>query len=186
MTDEVRHTAHLRLDDRGRPWHIHLGWAVVDGRFECVDVRIHSTPIDAGKLEQVNPLPPGAEPGAVTSTGLRSLTIGSLIDAERTAQVDHLEAAFGGRWRAASQDAVAAIADEIEQWRRGHGRLSSELLAGVAYQYSAALAAGQDPTKRVAELNHISHSTAAKWVARARAIGELPPTRRGVKKGRPT
>lgn len=54
----------------------------------------------------------------------------------------------------------------------------------VAATYQAALGAGdRAPTKAVAKVLAVSHSTAADWVATCRKRGLLPSTRRGVARG---
>lgn len=50
-------------------------------------------------------------------------------------------------------------------------------LQEVANEYRRALAAGQSPTQTVAHTFHVSHSTAAKWVAKARTQGALGAAR---------
>src|SRR5207245_2076856 len=52
-------------------------------------------------------------------------------------------------------------------------------LVRVASIYRQAWEAHRPPTKAVAENLHLSHSAAAKWVAKAREAGLLAPTERG-------
>jgi hypothetical protein len=54
-----------------------------------------------------------------------------------------------------------------------------EHYAKVAVVYSAAWRAGEHPTKAVAAWRNVAPSTAAKWVAKTRALGLLPPTTKG-------
>jgi transposase len=56
----------------------------------------------------------------------------------------------------------------------------------VAEVYRDALERGEAPTKAIQEKFPASKSAAAKWVAKCRALGLLPPTTRGrsvIKKG---
>lgn len=59
--------------------------------------------------------------------------------------------------------------------RRRRDRVTDELLREVAEVYQAAQAKGQPPTMTVAEQFYKSHSSAARWVSRARKAGHLPP-----------
>ncbi|MFJ7525195.1 hypothetical protein ACIQ1S_09730 [Streptomyces griseus] len=59
-------------------------------------------------------------------------------------------------------------------------RLTSEHLAQVAAIYREALKEGSGPTRAVANHFDIPHSTAAKWVGRARSQGHLRPTIKGI------
>jgi hypothetical protein len=54
-----------------------------------------------------------------------------------------------------------------------------EHYARVAAVYTAAWRAGEPPTKAVASWGSVESSTAAKWVAKTRALGLLPPTTKG-------
>lgn len=59
-------------------------------------------------------------------------------------------------------------------------RLTPEHLKAVATVYLQALKNGDGPTRAVANHFGIPHSTAAKWVARARREGDLNPTIKGI------
>lgn len=91
----------------------------------------------------------------VPATALRQLPLGDFIAADRAAQAPAVVAVGGMR---------KSAADRL--------KLAAEL-------YQAALAAGQRPTKAVAEHFGISPGGASNLVARARAAGLLPPTSAG-------
>lgn len=61
----------------------------------------------------------------------------------------------------------------------GRRPLGDDHYRQVAEAYSAACEDGLPPTTTVAEQSRVSKTTAAKWVARARDLGYLPPTTRG-------
>lgn len=58
-------------------------------------------------------------------------------------------------------------------------RLTREHLQSVVAVYREALGQGHGPTRAVADHFGIPHTTAAKWVGRARKHGLLPATRKG-------
>lgn len=102
-------------------------------------------------------------------------------------------------WPGLSEETYQRIAEAVARAARkaippleaGLGRpgrpreLGAEHFAEVALVYSEAWRAGsRAPTKAVQQHFGTSRSTAAKWVARARAIGLLPPTEPRVPRGR--
>lgn len=148
-------------------------WAEVDGRPECVEVRIStvgdgrpSLPIGAQLLRDIGP-----------------------------------ELARRGRAHAEWVDKVASRVD-LEVERRRHEQLMAVVRAedrgsrpgpdprrnlehygAVALLYGQAHAAGRAPTKAVAEHFGVPRSTAASWVGQARSLGLLGPARPSVAGG---
>jgi hypothetical protein len=82
-------------------------------------------------------------------------------------------------WLAGSR--VTDVAYGMTKPRRRHF-LTQERLREVAATYRAAVEAGEAPTKAVAEKWGVPHSTASKWVQRARKEGVLG-TARGTRPG---
>jgi hypothetical protein len=72
---------------------------------------------------------------------------------------------------AAAVNAMQAVRAQVKPKRRR--TLTRELLADVADTYRTALADGEPPTQAVANRFSVSHRTATRWVAEARAAGEL-------------
>ncbi|MFR9796580.1 hypothetical protein ACL02U_11850 [Streptomyces sp. MS06] len=65
---------------------------------------------------------------------------------------------------------------EPKQARAGKRyRITDAHLDEVASAYTKARKNGQGPTRAVADHFNVAHSTAAKWVGRARTAGLLPP-----------
>lgn len=138
-----------------------MKWAPVRGRAEVVELRLRS-------LDD--------PPVPITTTLLRSLSLGSAIDTERTG------------WG----EALADLAEDDDRWsehaehmnaplkRGGHPALPANELARVAAIYRDALARNDNPTQAVAKSFHLSQSGAAKRVRRARDKGLLPETTPGV------
>lgn len=73
----------------------------------------------------------------------------------------------------AAAHGIDAVAPASE--RRPRTRITDDHLIDVANVYDAADAAGQGPTRAVADHFDVPHSTAAKWVGRARQRRFLPP-----------
>ena len=138
------------------PWLVTLSWRLIAGRFECVGVELLSTLL---------------EPTPVQTDVWRAVPIGGFI---QDARAKH--AAWYERF---DQDDRAV--EQTKRW--GRGRRPRHDPAKVARIYTEALRAGQPPTKTVAETLVISRSSAANQVARARALGLLPPTERGRPRG---
>jgi Helix-turn-helix domain len=80
---------------------------------------------------------------------------------------------------AAKKTFVPSTRADLAAYKRPPGRpaIPADQIADAARVYSNALADGLPPTKAVAEHFHISRSAAAKWIARARAAGELGKTK---------
>jgi hypothetical protein len=150
------------VDGNGNTWHFALHWREIEGRLECVGLELMSesgTPLTAGLLRTF-PL------GKATAENRR---VGSELH----------------RWLA---EHVEVDRDELTSQARawaesGSGRgpkgYGAEHFAEVAAVYREAIRDSDRPTQAVAERFVVSHSAAAKWVARCRVMGLLPPTERG-------
>lgn len=181
---------------RRGPWFIYGHWAQIDGHPECVGIELYKGVIPEVHAVDTYKRAPGAVLEGLSSTDLRELPVATLLAAlwrsqtaqiERTAQVAH-ELATGGvdeeQRRAWARVAEESNASPFRHKRRpGRAPLGDEHFAEVAAVYERARAdpgrTPRAPTKAVAEHFATSHSTATKWVARARAIGLLDPTRPG-------
>jgi hypothetical protein len=130
-------------------------------------------------------------PRPITASELRRFPLGRFI---KTVLADEAEES---RWLLRRGVADAARERELaervalaERSMRGPARggrtpLSIAELREVADIYSRALSSGRPPTAAVATARHVSHSTAAKQVAKAREKELLPPTTRGRAAGWP-
>lgn len=58
-------------------------------------------------------------------------------------------------------------------------RLDDDFLRSVAFSYRDAVVRGLNPTKTMAEESAVPYSTVAKWIARTRENGYLPPPEHG-------
>ncbi len=159
----------FRWPDSDGPWEITLWWAPVEGRMECVgiDIRSFRQPRKQHLVGSASQLP-GTDPQAVSTSLLRSLPLGRILEAKRT---DH-----------------AGLASEMfreEPSRRWHApkrrraKYGPEHFAEVARVYREAFTRNRTPTRAVARHFEVSPTAAAKWVVRCRDLGLLPKTTRG-------
>lgn len=102
-----------------------------------------------------------ADAATAEVTNGRGWVQGEMTEAERRAVGD----AVGVAMRAAHSMPL----------KRRRNRVTSDHLAEVAQVYREAWAAGEPPTKAVAEHFSTSHSTAARWVGKARGADLLGP-----------
>jgi hypothetical protein len=150
----------IRWPDKKRgPWELRITWEDVEGRWEPVGTQISR--IDGAPI---------------TAEGLRSLRWGSITDQARPGPmrtgVSYVE----------EGERVSVWGPMIgwDQSRRGRPPLyGPEHYAEVARVYRAAFAENRTPTRIVARHFKVTPTTAAKWVARCRELGLLPPTSRG-------
>ncbi|MDN4163355.1 hypothetical protein [Nocardioides abyssi] len=166
-------------DDR---WTVVVEWGDIDGRREAVGLR----------LRQASP-----PRRPVTTSTLRRLRVADVVAQARQQEYEK----HGGSLVAAYREAEAGNRENqhlleqvspglIEDMEReaarfgdgGRGRpreYGEDHYAAVAAIYVEALAAGLPPLQAVARTRHVSRPTAARWVARARALGLLGPTTPG-------
>lgn len=149
----------------------------------------------------------GTDPGVITASLLRRIPFGRVLEASARSVLDQAEIDARVRDSIAHHpsqppdhpshptdlltfvsrqaDRTAAAAAAIEEGPAGRGRppvYDAGHWSLVATTYLDALGSGA-PTATVAERFSVSRSTAAKWVARCRDHGLLPPTTRGVAGG---
>ncbi len=158
---------HWPIEEIGEPagarFLISVEWDLFDGRYEPRVIRVGTRRPDVT--------------GPITGTILRSLPIGRIVNYMRH------------RVQSATQRQIDR-GDEVrtewrEAWERGERpRLGREHYEAVAAVYTAAFAAGASPTKAVGEKFHVSSSTAASWVSRARhkygLLGATPMGKAGI------
>jgi Homeodomain-like domain len=195
---QVWTTEPIRWPDRWRgPWELVLSWAIVKGRFECVGLALNpigpgepAAPLTARTLRRLKlgefvdeerpnakrailrwiedeeePLWPETRPGLDPFTGMPVPDRPFFTDPKRVARRRRVVR----RKRARSEfEAIEAT----EGTKGGRTKLTSEHLAQVAAVYADAYATG-DPTQAVADRWHVTKSTAAKWLTRAREEGLL-------------
>lgn len=163
------------------PYEVGLTFALVDGRVECVGVDVRS-------FQQLpNERDPhdlyGRPPFPITTSALRSLRLGELINEVRDEMEEHPPERYGPRGEVPPEQLV----EVRERWRTGKGgrppTYPLEHWVEVARVYNEANMAHRTPTRAVRRRFGISATAAAKWVARCRALGLLPPTSRGKARG---
>lgn len=143
---------------------VDLRFAVVDESLECVGV-------------SVQPLP-GGDLRPITAARLREcLAVGELIEKAKR------KLAREGRFPElrVDRDELRQLTDRLVGTRQRHG---PDHFALVAEVYATAAATGHRPTQAIADRFRVPHSTAAKWVARARELELLTRTSQGKAGGR--
>jgi hypothetical protein len=182
---EKRHPGSTWLlwpDGRHGPWLVRLDWTRVSGRLECCGVEVKS-------FRETGSDWPAAlkrwdeDPEILSTTTLRRLPLGAMLHDIREEG-----------WRVTQE--FAAVLEEIAEpeatdiarslRREGRANRSDRRrglppLAEVAQVYRDALARRDHPTEAVSRHWTVAHSTAAKWVMRARSDGHLPPSNRARK-----
>ncbi len=154
-------TYHRYPDEKDGPWMLQLYWQQIDGRPECVGMKLSSM---AGRSENRKVPPPLQMPerGIPLTTGIiRDVKIGEIMRGDR----EHLTR-------------------RTEVVRPAGLRESTFLrLQETARIYREAFAAGGKPTTAVAEHFGLTVGGASSLVSRARDLGLLPPTTRGASQG---
>ncbi len=186
MTDDGTTTDVWQPDHDGPAWLVTLHWSLISGRYEPVGIELRSFTRDEDERihfgrERLGDrrVPTRDETtGIVTSTLLRSLPIGRYIQRGIVGSVQP------GGWEGPEADDVRERLEAGRPPGRGGrpAQYSAEHWTEVARVYAKAWAHGDPPTKAVAERGPgapVSKSTAAKWVARCRALGLLPQTSKG-------
>jgi hypothetical protein len=188
-------------DEAKGPWTIRLWWADVDGRPECVGLGLWKgcQEGDDGEISRLGRL----TPQRIDSSDLRSIPLAGLTaDVRRRRAAEdqkrrRFDSGFAAHLRSKPaseqrptqplllQFLEAAEADSHHFDQRVAGRYPDTYWAQVADVYTAAWSAGNDPTKAVAKLFKLPHSTAAKHVSRARQEGHLEPVSQGRAGGIP-
>lgn len=183
----------LRQEFRWRGWSVMLSFGVVAGRIECTGLELF-------------PDPEASEQSPITALALRALPLGTFAESARREYRETLAIAANtsvetGFWNPdVPDDERAELVTRIRADVRDRLRLTDEdetrstmgrpvsygpeHFATVAEIYTAAWKTGANPTAEVAKVFQTSRSAAAKWVARARAMGLLPQTTKGRAKGR--
>lgn len=169
------------------PVRVEIHLQVLDGRIECVGLLIGyllSYPEDGGGDL---PVPPRSDPQSLTAEVLRKLSLPDLIGRaiegldDPKEEMDRADPSGTFSDSRFAQDWIAEIMPAIQQRSKRTGRKGHppEFWVNVAAIYRQAHSERRYPTKAVAEELNVSKSTAAKYVAKARGLGILPPTTRG-------
>lgn len=155
-----------------------LDFAEVGGRLECVRFEI------GADVDEPN----APDPAPLTASVLRGVPLGELIDQTLFEHTKRLrrwarEAGPTGREARHLRDRVAAAEGSLGRAPGRPPEYSDDHFKLVADAYTRAWKINRPPRQAVATQWQVSPSTAAKWVARARKMGFLPPTKRGRPRG---
>jgi hypothetical protein len=174
------------------PYMVGLHFTEIDGRSELVGVELWSggPPPDRYREEdRAVVMDPARQPGRggpLPAVALRQLPIGRLADAVRRHRLDManlvIELYDSQRHPPETLERAERTFRAVQASRPRGGRKPTygpEHYAEVARIYTAAWRSRASPTKAVEAWGSVSYTTAAKWVAKARALGLLPPTTKG-------
>jgi hypothetical protein len=164
------------------PWLLRVIWTRIAGRLECVGLEIRSCR-DGGE-DWPPELPRWDEdPEILTATTLRKLALGEILTDlreegwEQTDQwareIEQLDPPEPGDDEL--REIAAGLRRQASLDRRPRRPRGIPPLPDVAAVYREASARRKNPTQAVAAHWDAAHSTAAKWVMRARREGHLEP-----------
>lgn len=163
------------------PWLVHLIEARRGGRSECIGV-------------EIAPMGPDCPP--LTKTQLKGLSLRSIAERDRTAQIANarksLQLLRTSRLKEHADPRQVANLNSLARpstptARRGRPPLYDDShYRKVATFYSQMAEKFHNPTQLVATEWQVAPTTASTWVRKARSLGYLPPTEPGVAKGRDT
>lgn len=169
----------VRWPDRSTgPWIVTLTWREAGDRAECVGLDIQS-------VDRETSTP-------ITATLMRSVPIAHLIaEARRERYMDAGGELVEDAALAEELDIGPHLLDQLEAASRPWGEprrgrpvdLNEDFYREVATAYSDAVLAGMPPLQAVEKRWTTSRPTASRWVAAARRLGLLPPTKRGRARG---
>jgi len=150
------------------PWLMRFGFAEVRGRVECVSI-----------LVEPGTIPPSE---ALTRQLLRAIPFAAMVNEIREEPDGDLRRLVGLRgWSSLGtlrKHGLGLLATREAARARGRPRLDQTLIREVAQVYLDPQY-GRAPTAAVARHFHVSRSTAAKWVRRARDHELIAPTTPG-------
>lgn len=151
------------------PWALKLRFGAVDGRVECLGCEIGAADLRS--------------PRVLSRRVLRDIPLGRLIDDVQSQPSSDLLSLVGMKLSSRLGDLTVRGLGPLADTKKPVGRreISVDHLRKVADVY---LTDNRAPTKRVAHHFNTSHSTATKWVAKARREGLLKPTSAGKVSGR--
>jgi hypothetical protein len=194
LGDEVPRSPDSLLwpDEGAGPWLLEPTWRVVDGRYECVGLSIRSYR-RPGEFWADGILPyqhSSAEASVLNSSVLGAIPTARAIAKMRKQARDHAASEAGDMVRSLTPPAdqqkrvKRRVQAQLREWDRGaeRGPLSRQAVADV---YTTAWQANEPALKAVQQHFHLTKSAAAKQVQRARVMGLIAETTRGVAKGGP-
>jgi hypothetical protein len=164
---------------RRGPWLVRVDWTQINDRLECCGFEIRSVreKRDGGWPAELRAW--DENPEVLTAAQLRHVRLGGLLHDLREDGWEKSQKWADWLATVAADLGGAELAADVRRdaaKHRGRRRLRGlPPLTDVAQIYQDAQARRENPTKAVATHWRAAHSTAAKWVMRARAEGHLPP-----------
>ena len=158
------------------PWQCTFYFAELDGRHDCVGVDFRSFITKRGAEGEPTAHVVQDELAVVTTAAWRGFPVQRMIAEARTQLDEFIGLKAGLEDDPELAERIRAVSKGLRGRRARYGK---EHFESVAHVYKTAYAASESPTQAVATVFHVSHSAAAKWVAKCRELHLLPPTSRG-------
>jgi len=188
------------------PFALQVSVGIVDGVLSIIGIELYGDRVrpelfslkSQGGIEFSEGFPGGLldeVPHRIGAKVLRDLAPGKLLDEWKAANRQRLDSFLDNYGTAAAaSDLGRLLLGSVERYETKRARVPGPRVSGlgplhwqaVAEVYRDALERSEAPTKAVQEKFQASKSAAAKWVAKCRTLGLLPPTTRGrsvIKKG---
>jgi hypothetical protein len=181
LRDAHKGSTWLMWPDRRRgPWLLRIIWTRIAGRLECCGLEIRSC--RDGHESWPPELPRWDEdPQILTASTLRQLALGAILSdlrEEGWQRTEQWAAEIETEPASDAERELAAVFRRRARLDRGVRRRGIPPLPEVARVYRAAAKRREPPTQTVADHWNAAHSTAAKWIMRARREGYLDPADR--------
>lgn len=157
---ESKTVSPIRWRSKYGSYDVTLRFALIEGRWECVGADVR---------------PVGRQPQVLTAAALHALPLGKLADKRRKEAGDVTISVVPGRLIFSG----STVHTHISKRRGRPPKYDRRHWEDVAKTYREAYVKNRTPTRAVARRWDVTESTAAKWVAKCRSLGLLPPTRRG-------
>jgi hypothetical protein len=179
MSDYVGESVRRWPDPLEGPFALRISVGLIDGALSIVGLELFGDRVG----RDLPNVALGDTPHRIDAKVLRELAPGRLLEEYKQTDREQLEGFL-------RQNGTAAVASDYGQFllaqvkrtkrTRAHpvtyGRLHFQAVADI---YRDALEHGEAPTSAVAAKFVVSKSAAAKWVAKCRKLGLLPPTTQG-------
>lgn len=177
------------------PWYLVAHWAEVAGYPECIGIEVWRGSVPAPRENRSFLRLKGQELKGLRSGDLKGIPVATVLselwqvqrkqEEQRRVRVEAViaeaEAVEADTRQLALLHELGERLPSVEKFQgpRRRNRNDARHFEQVSIVYKHAVLNRQHPTQAVQEHFIVSHSTAAKWVNRARELGLLPPTTPG-------
>jgi hypothetical protein len=184
QAERVWRTTEVIEGPGGLPWEVSASWATLAGRPECVSVTL-TKGARQDRPDEIEWLVDEADRRPILAADLRELPLAATLEHLYAVEEKRNAPLTAEQLQLVVERTLGSIRAQLEGDESTSARELSKL-AEVAETYLRAQMRRESPTKAVAAAMDMPYSTAAKWVARARAYGLLGLTTPGRPSGMPT